>query len=256
MTGGSDALGAVAITVDADGRKVTGRGVATDVVEASARAYLNAVNKLVRLRERGDVRDESIGIGAVMAVTESVNLWRNAEHALTYLREARRRSRTAPRRYEVLFELLPAQVERVLDLGTGDGNTLELVLAARPGATGVGLDFQDEMLDRARERFAGATGRRDPQHDLDEPLPADLGEFDVVVSSFAIHHLEPERQRALYGEVFDRLAPGWRVRERRARGVARTERRHEEFLDAIGEQPRAGRSVQQAGCRSRPIWPG
>ena len=57
VTGGSDALGAVAITVDSDGRKVTGRGVATDVVEASARAYLNAVNKLVRLRERGDVRE-------------------------------------------------------------------------------------------------------------------------------------------------------------------------------------------------------
>jgi 2-isopropylmalate synthase len=57
VTGGSDALGAVAITVDSDGRKVTGRGVATDVVEASARAYLNAVNKLVRLRERGEVRE-------------------------------------------------------------------------------------------------------------------------------------------------------------------------------------------------------
>ena len=57
VTGGSDALGAVAITVDSEGRKVTGRGVATDVVEASARAFLNAVNKIVRLRERGDVRE-------------------------------------------------------------------------------------------------------------------------------------------------------------------------------------------------------
>ena len=63
VTGGSDALGAVAITVDSEGRKVTGRGVATDVVEASARAYLNAVNKLVRLRERGDARDPSVGKG-------------------------------------------------------------------------------------------------------------------------------------------------------------------------------------------------
>src|SRR6478735_6397746 len=63
VTGGSDALGSVAITVESDGRKVTGRGVATDVVEASARAYLNAVNKLVRLKERGDVRDESVGKG-------------------------------------------------------------------------------------------------------------------------------------------------------------------------------------------------
>jgi 2-isopropylmalate synthase len=58
VTGGSDALGAVAVTVEAEGRKVTGRGVATDVVEASARAYLNAVNKIVRLRG-SDVRAEA-----------------------------------------------------------------------------------------------------------------------------------------------------------------------------------------------------
>jgi 2-isopropylmalate synthase len=61
VTGGSDALGAVAVTVDAEGRKVTGRGVATDVVEASARAYLNAVNKLVRMRGRGDVDVSTVG---------------------------------------------------------------------------------------------------------------------------------------------------------------------------------------------------
>ena len=41
---------------------MTGRGVATDVVEASARAYLNAVNKLVRLRERGEVREKIEGV--------------------------------------------------------------------------------------------------------------------------------------------------------------------------------------------------
>ena len=54
VTGGADALGAVTVTVEADGRKVTGRGVATDVVEASARAYLNGVNKIVRLRDRDE----------------------------------------------------------------------------------------------------------------------------------------------------------------------------------------------------------
>ena len=75
-----------------------------------------------------------------------------------------------------MFELLPARVERVLDLGTGDGITLALVLAARPEATGVGLDFQDEMLRRARERFAGDARVEIGRHDLDEPLPDDLGD--------------------------------------------------------------------------------
>ncbi|MFM8973725.1 MAG: 2-isopropylmalate synthase [Actinomycetota bacterium] len=63
VSGGADALGAVTVTVETEsGRKIAGRGVATDVVEASARAYLNAVNKIVRLRERGDdARDVTVG---------------------------------------------------------------------------------------------------------------------------------------------------------------------------------------------------
>jgi len=44
--GGTDALGDVTVQVEHEGARVTGRGVATDVVEASARAYLQAVNKV------------------------------------------------------------------------------------------------------------------------------------------------------------------------------------------------------------------
>jgi len=47
-TGGKDALGEVTAKIQGeDKRVVTGRGVSTDVLEASARAYVNAVNKLV-----------------------------------------------------------------------------------------------------------------------------------------------------------------------------------------------------------------
>jgi len=167
-------------------------------------------------------------------VTANVNLWANAEHAIDYLE----RRASIPRRgeaYAVLFEILPAAVDRVLDLGSGDGYTLQLVLDGRPGATGVAVDFQPEMLDRARVRFAGTPGVEVVQHDLDAPLP-DLGDFDVVVSSFAIHHLVPERQRALYGEIFDRLRPGG-VFANVEHVASTTERRHEEFLAAIGSSP-------------------
>src|SRR5262249_15823418 len=61
VTGGGDALGDVVVQLEADGFKVSGRGVSTDVVEASARAYLNAVNRILRLRERGDEREIEIG---------------------------------------------------------------------------------------------------------------------------------------------------------------------------------------------------
>jgi 2-isopropylmalate synthase len=61
VTSGGDALGAVVISLDADGVKASGRGVSTDVVEASARAYLAAVNKVVRMRERPETRERAVG---------------------------------------------------------------------------------------------------------------------------------------------------------------------------------------------------
>jgi 2-isopropylmalate synthase len=50
VTGGLDALAEVTVTItDERGERFTGRGVSTDVVEASARAYLDALNRSRRL---------------------------------------------------------------------------------------------------------------------------------------------------------------------------------------------------------------
>jgi 2-isopropylmalate synthase len=46
---GRDAIGEVFVHVDFGGKAFTGKSVATDVVEASARAYLHAVNKAIHL---------------------------------------------------------------------------------------------------------------------------------------------------------------------------------------------------------------
>jgi 2-isopropylmalate synthase len=48
VTQGRDAMGEVSVKVDFDGTVVVGKGSSTDVIEASARAYLNAINRLVR----------------------------------------------------------------------------------------------------------------------------------------------------------------------------------------------------------------
>jgi 2-isopropylmalate synthase len=61
VTGGVDALGDVIIQLEAGGVRVSGRGLSTDVVEASARAYLNAVNKVVRIQSRNEPRAAEIG---------------------------------------------------------------------------------------------------------------------------------------------------------------------------------------------------
>ena len=134
------------------------------------------------------------------------NQWRSREHALAYLARADR----VPHRTEgeaVLLDLVPTDARRVLDLGTGDGRLMALLRIDRPALEGVALDFSPAMLEAARARFAGDAGVAVVAHDLAEPLP-ELGTFDAVVSSFAIHHLPHLRKRALYAEVFARLGPG------------------------------------------------
>ncbi len=98
---------------------------------------------------------------------------------------------------------------------------------------GVGVDFSELMLAAARERFADDERIELVEHDLDEPLPA-LGRFDAVVSSFAIHHLEHERKRSLYGEVFALLEPGG-VFANFEHVASPTHRLHLAFFQAIGE---------------------
>jgi 2-isopropylmalate synthase len=46
ITGGTDALGEVTVKVEEEGKKVAGHGADTDIIVASAKAYVNALNKL------------------------------------------------------------------------------------------------------------------------------------------------------------------------------------------------------------------
>ena len=49
VTSGPDAIGEVTVQLEAGGRKVLGRGASTDVLEASAKAYVDGLNKLAAL---------------------------------------------------------------------------------------------------------------------------------------------------------------------------------------------------------------
>jgi tRNA (cmo5U34)-methyltransferase len=159
--------------------------------------------------------------------------WRDDARRVQLYRD---RADEFPHRLEgegVLLEHVPAGVGRVLDLGAGDGRLLAMILADRPEATGVGLDFSELMLEAARDRFAGEERVELVEHDLAEPLPA-LGRFDAVVSSMAIHHLEHERKRSLYSEVYELLEPGG-VFANFEHVASPTQRLHEAFFAAIDE---------------------
>ncbi|MEJ7876067.1 MAG: class I SAM-dependent methyltransferase [Solirubrobacterales bacterium] len=158
--------------------------------------------------------------------------WKTAERVEHYLGLAD----DVPHRAEaegVLLGLIPREADRVLDLGTGDGRLLRLVSTDRPAMRGIALDFSRPMLALARANFVGDEEIEVVEHDLREPLP-DLGTFDAVVSSFAIHHLEHERKRALYAEIFDHLEPNAPF-VNLEHVSSPTRRLHLAFFDEIGE---------------------
>ena len=59
LTSGKDAQGEVTIEVEHDGRKFRSRGISTDIVEASARAYLAAVNRVLTAVNNGKEKPAS-----------------------------------------------------------------------------------------------------------------------------------------------------------------------------------------------------
>jgi tRNA (cmo5U34)-methyltransferase len=164
------------------------------------------------------------------------NEWQTIEHALAYLARADK----LPHRTEgekVLLEQIPISAKRALDLGTGDGRLLALIKLNNPTVEGVALDFSDPMIEQAKKRFANDSKVTVIKHDFSLPLPADqLGHFDAVVSSLAIHHLTHPRKKQLYSEIYQLLNP---------KGVfcnlehvsSASENLHLKFLSAIGWTP-------------------
>ena len=88
------------------------------------------------------------------------------------------------------------EVARVLELGTGTGETAVRILAKHPGARWTGIDASRAMLDRARERLPDADLY---EARLEDPLPE--GPFDLVVSVLAVHHLNGDGKRDLFTRI-------------------------------------------------------
>jgi tRNA (cmo5U34)-methyltransferase len=99
---------------------------------------------------------------------------------------------------------------RVLDLGCGDGiytyglwkidSNIEVTL----------VDAAPDMLDAARLRLQGLTAKELILSSFQDLLRSEglKTTFDFVVSSLAIHHLNPAEKTALFQTIYDHLNPG------------------------------------------------
>jgi SAM-dependent methyltransferase len=98
------------------------------------------------------------------------------------------------------------EARTILDLGIGTGETTAAVLAVHPGARITGVDSSLKMLEVARSRLPATNVSELVVRRLQDPLPS--GEFDVVVTALAVHHLTSRQKRDLFTRVRGRLSPG------------------------------------------------
>ena len=60
ITSGTDAQGEVTVRLQREGRIVNGQGADTDIVIASAKAYVNAFNKLLQSQDRAHPQRDKV----------------------------------------------------------------------------------------------------------------------------------------------------------------------------------------------------
>ena len=99
-----------------------------------------------------------------------------------------------------------AAAKRILELGTGTGETARRVLEHHREAVLVGIDESDPMLEQARLALPASSEllvRR-----LQDPLPE--GPFDLVFSGLAVHHLDSGEKTDLFRRIAGSLRPAGR----------------------------------------------
>ncbi|MEY3367953.1 MAG: hypothetical protein RI973_1108 [Bacteroidota bacterium] len=97
---------------------------------------------------------------------------------------------------------------KVLDLGCGDARQLASRLAQHPVQSYTGIDLSGPALAIAAGNLAGAAAAIELQEGpMEVLLKSAAGPFDLIHSSYAVHHLQDEEKKALLADCRRQLAP-------------------------------------------------
>lgn len=99
----------------------------------------------------------------------------------------------------------------ILELGTGTGLLTQRLLSRHPAARVTGVDGSSEMLALAEKKLAGFGARFAGVCSAFESCAWNRlagGPFDLIVSSFALHHMDHARYPAFFAAMRRILKPG------------------------------------------------
>jgi putative AdoMet-dependent methyltransferase len=97
---------------------------------------------------------------------------------------------------------------RVLELGSGTGNLSALIDIC---SELVCVDLSARMEAIARPKLTHLANRRFIKADILEVFSFEIGRFDAVISSYAVHHLTPDEKHRLFQCLTTVLLPGGRA---------------------------------------------
>ncbi len=103
-----------------------------------------------------------------------------------------------------------ADGQRVLEIGSGTGNLTLRAKRTHPGIDVIGVDPDPLALTRARRKLNAKTGIRF-DHGYAQKLRYADGEFDRVLSSLMLHHLDSDAKATALAEAFRVLRAGARL---------------------------------------------
>ncbi len=120
-------------------------------------------------------------------------------------------SRSVPRYREMFWAMLyylPPDFKpaNVLELGCGTGNLTKILAERWPNATFSVVDISREMLDKTAEKLPNAN--LVPIQSDFEQLELSANQYDLVISSIAMHHIRDAAKEKLIHKLYQWLTPG------------------------------------------------
>lgn len=120
-------------------------------------------------------------------------------------------ARTIPRYREMFWAMmhyLPADFapRQILELGCGTGNLTRILYERWPQSQITVVDISGEMLQKTAEKLAHSAQLSMVESSF-EDLLFSAGQFDLVISSIAMHHLSDEAKARLIRDLYAWLRP-------------------------------------------------
>jgi SAM-dependent methyltransferase len=140
-----------------------------------------------------------------------VGYWNKKEKLFKYVEGVRQFFPLAEEQLDIISRIIGKfnpSIKTFLDLGCGDGFLGHFIYKLYPDAHGVFLDLSPEMITKAENKDADHQSEFVVQNFEDPDWYRSIltsRKFDLIVSGYAIHHIENTEKKSLYKDIFDLL---------------------------------------------------